>query len=128
LKINILTVDTIDSIFKMVILCTCKNYDDPPNNCPGKDPSNDIIRASEKGDNRQIKELYEKGNCINVYTWYGSHTLHKAIYGGHYETVKLLVELGANIHRKSRTTSTPISLAINLRHHKILLLLLEFGA
>ena len=62
----------------------------------GKDLGEELIRASEEGDEEYVKWLLERGADVNAATSDGNTALHLAAQKGHTDIVKLLLEYGAD--------------------------------
>lgn len=55
-----------------------------------------IMAAAARGDAKRIEALIAKGEKPDVRDGYGRTPLHVAAYGGHHETMRVLVRAGAN--------------------------------
>ena len=83
----------------------------PTANAPGKPApaANDtaLLAASGKGDNAKVTELLGQGANVNAANEAGSTPLIEAAYNNHPETVKLLLDKGAdpNIRKKDGATA-----------------------
>jgi ankyrin repeat protein len=87
--------------------------------------SNLLIFASENDVVESIKELiFKKGADVNAKDKYGCTLLHIACINGNYECAKLLIEAGADINAKNFDNVTPLNLARECNHPKIVALLL----
>ena len=99
-----------------------------------------LCDAAWAGDVEQIKELCLLGANIECFNDNGNTPLHLAIEQGNYEAVNTLLELGADIERRTRLGDwTPLlhavevvsDAAIQLRRpadNRLIRLLLDYGA
>lgn len=99
---------------------------------PSLDREYPIHRAAIGGD-AMMRFLLQKGASIKSQTKYGSTPLHLAAAMGHLETVKLLLEIGADIEVKNTYTAsisptTPLQLAIVMGRKAVEDLLISKGA
>jgi ankyrin repeat protein len=72
-----------------------------------------LIKASEAGDFRNVKRLVRKGTNVNtVNNEYGSTPLHYASWKGHKTIVKWLIHNGADVNAvDTRNGCTPLHYA-----------------
>jgi uncharacterized protein len=82
-----------------------------------------LVDAASKGNNEILKELMDKGTPLNGLDRFGNSALTAACYGGKTDTVKLLLEKGANPNIKKSDGETPLSLATAQKHAEIVALL-----
>lgn len=82
-----------------------------------------LVDAAGKGDNEMLKGLIDKGTPLNGLDEGGNSALAAAAYGGKTDTVKLLLEKGANPNIKKADGETPLSLATAQKHGGIVELL-----
>lgn len=68
--------------------------------------------AAEKGDLRQIRRMIADGFDVNERNLAGEVALHEAARLGHVLVIDVLLEAGAEIDAASKTSTTPIGLAI----------------
>ena len=75
--------------------------------------ANDIalLAASGKGDNAKVSELLGQGANVNVQNDAGSTPLIEAVYNNHIETVKLLLEKGADPNARKKDGATALGFA-----------------
>src|SRR5258706_9344292 len=74
---------------------------------PGKEPpkataqtpsqDSEMLVAAAKGDNARIKELLDKGVDVNMRGADSNTPIMEAAYAGHLDTVKLLLDHGADL-------------------------------
>jgi len=84
-----------------------------------------LVDAAAKGDNRAVAELVSKGTPVNGLDKFGHSALTEASWGGKTETVKLLLEKGADPTIKKSDGETALSLANGQKHQDIVALLNE---
>lgn len=82
-----------------------------------------LVDAATKGNNQMLTELIDKGTPVNGLDQFGNSPLHAACYGGKIDTVKLLLEKGANPNIKKSDGETTLSLATGQKHTEIVALL-----
>ena len=82
-----------------------------------------LVDAAGKGDIQILKELTDKGTPVNGLDQFGNSALTAACYGGKTDSVKLLLEKGANPNIKKSDGETPLSLATAQKHAEIVELL-----
>ena len=82
-----------------------------------------LVDAAGKGDNEMLKGLIDKGTPLNGLDEGGNSALAAAAYAGKTDTVKLLLEKGANPTIKKADGETPLSLATAQKHAEIVELL-----
>ena len=88
-----------------------------------------LYYASREGKNKLVDFLIGEGGCkANHIDTYGQSPLFYAAREGHLETVKKLVENGANIDLVDNNGQTPIYYAIKANRIDIIEYLLESGA
>ena len=89
-----------------------------------------IQQAAREGDIEHIKTLLALGVNINSRTWFGDQgsALHRASSAGRTETVKFLIEKGANVNIKDEASVLPIHRAAGSGHADIVKILLDNGA
>lgn len=84
---------------------------------------NAIVAAAGEGDNAEINELIARGTPVNALDTSGRTTLTEAAWNGHVETIKLLLEKGANPAIKKSDGETAVNLARSRKHAKVVELL-----
>ena len=89
-----------------------------------------IQQAALEGDIEHIKKLLALGININSRTFLGDQgsALHRASSAGQIETVKFLIEKGADVNIKDEASILPIHRAAENGHAEIVKILLENGA
>lgn len=97
-----------------------------------KIPRKKIYRRAEVGDSLWIEKYLERGGNPNVQSRDGVTPLYLAAEAGHLDTVKILVEHGANINQKVEGTDyldfTPLLGAISKERDRVVEFLFENGA
>jgi len=90
----------------------------------------DLRNASINGDLELVKKCLAAGVNINSTTKAAqlNTPLHNACTRGHFDTVKLLLENGANLEATNFDGETPIVLAIQHRYAKLTEFLIDQGA
>lgn len=89
------------------------------------------IAAAEPRDREALKKRLRKQiTCceINEITTSGLTALNQCVLDGNYESVKMLVELGANVNKRDRFGWTPLHYAASEGYEKICRYLLRNGA
>jgi len=88
-----------------------------------------LMEAAGAGNNAIIKQLVQKKAKVNARDYENHTPLHFAVMYGHVETVKLLVELGADPNaRATGITGTPMTLAKTNGYTEIVQILKDAGA
>ena len=90
-----------------------------------------IFEASATGKiNNVIRLLARDPDLVNAYAEDGFQPLGLACYFGHFDVAEYLVKAGANVNSKSNNNlrAAPIQSAAAGRHHKIVKILLDYGA
>lgn len=88
-----------------------------------------LMEAAGVGNNSIIKQLVGKGATVNAKDYEGTTPLHFAVMYGHLETVKLLIELGADPNVQAAGLGrTPMSLAEANGYMEIVQILKDAGA
>ena len=72
---------------------------------------NELMAAANKGDLAKVKDLVEKGAYPNFHDAGGSTPLIEAVYGGHAEVVKFLLEKGADANARKNDGAAAIGFA-----------------
>ena len=75
--------------------------------------ANDIalLAACGKGDNAKVSELLGRGANVNVQNDAGSTPLIEAVYNNHIETVRLLLEKGADPNSRKNDGASALGFA-----------------
>jgi ankyrin repeat protein len=88
------------------------------NNAPANKPAGTLsanelalLNAANKGDNPKVSELLAQGANVNAQNDSGSTPLIEAVYGNHIETVKLLLEKGADPNLRKKDGATALGFA-----------------
>lgn len=84
-----------------------------------------LVDAATKGNNQLVKDLIDKGTPVNGLDHGGNSALQSACYAGKVDTVKLLLEKGANPNIKKSDGETPLTLAMGQKHADIVALIKE---
>lgn len=71
----------------------------------------EMLQVAAKGDNARVKELLGKGVDVNMRGNDRNTPIMEAAYGGHLETVKLLLDHGADLSAKKNDGATASGLA-----------------
>lgn len=91
-----------------------------------KDALEEAIRA---GDLQKCSAIIESDfNGVDHVNELGDSYLHQAAFHGHVEVVRMLIDVGADIHGKGRRGYTPLHFAALRGHHEVVDCLLEHGA
>jgi ankyrin repeat protein len=85
----------------------------------------DLVEAAGKGNNPAVKELIDKGTPVNGLDQYGHSALTESCWNGFTDTVKLLLDRGADPNIKKSDGATPLSLAMGQKHQEVVALLNE---
>ena len=67
--------------------------------------------AAQDGNVLEVRRLVEHGGDVNVQDYYGRSPLHSAARGGHVEVARTLVQLAADVHAVNVRGTTPLHLA-----------------
>ncbi|KAE8378665.1 heterokaryon incompatibility protein-domain-containing protein [Aspergillus bertholletiae] len=70
-----------------------------------------LIEAAEAGSTNDVYFWMARGADLAAQDMFGETALHYAAENGHFEVVKILVEAGADIHRRDSTRRVPIDCA-----------------
>jgi len=87
-----------------------------------------LVEAASKGDNRTVSELISKGTPVNGLDQYGHTALTEASWNGFTETVKFLLDHGADPRIKKSDGATPLDLANGRKQQAIVVLLTQANA
>jgi len=71
----------------------------------------EMLQVAARGDNARVKELLDKGVSVNMRGTDRNTPIMEAAYAGHLETVKLLLDHGADLSAKKNDGATPGGLA-----------------
>ncbi len=122
------------SLILLIVCLTAFSY-------AGKEKT--LFEAIQKNNERQVQQLLKKKTDVDVYDQNGWSPLHWAVYKGNLNIVKLLIAYKANIHIRPKKAfmlfidgnfyygnekSTPLHIASNMGHTKIVVLLVQKGA
>jgi len=70
-----------------------------------------MLAAAAKGDNARVKELLDKGVNVNMLGPNRNTPIMEAAFAGHLDTVKLLLDHGADLSARKDDGATPMTLA-----------------
>ena len=88
-----------------------------------------LFIAAHSGHTPVVIELIKAGADVNVPRSDGTTPLHMAASKGHEACVVLLIQAGADVNAKAQKPGwTPLSVAIEFKHEKVVKLLKHFGA
>ena len=89
-----------------------------------------LYQAARDGDVAEVRRLIASGADLNGAdgTVFGSTALHLAALFGHVDCVRVLVEGGASVDKRTQFGCTPLHLAAEREHCEIVTYLLEKGA
>jgi len=91
--------------------------------------SSPLLHASSQGDTEQVTKLLDDGMDVNAeMPIIGTQALMLAAWNNHMETVRLLLDRGADVNAKDITGWTALHAAAFGGHTEILQFLLERGA
>lgn len=82
-----------------------------------------MVAAAAAGNNPILETFISNGTPINALSETGESALHAACWNGKVETVKLLLERGADPQIKKTDGASPVSLASGQKHEDIVALL-----
>jgi uncharacterized protein len=82
-----------------------------------------LVDASAQGNNQIVKDLIGQRTPVNGLNQFGQTALTEACGNGKTETVKLLLENGADPSIKKSDGATPLNLASSQKHSEIVALL-----
>lgn len=82
-----------------------------------------MVAAAAAGNNTILETFISKGTPINGLSETGESALHAACWNGRVETVKLLLERGADPQIKKADGASPVTLASGQKHEDIVTLL-----
>jgi ankyrin repeat protein len=89
----------------------------------------EILQAAKNGDLAKIRKLVElQPSLMKVVDDEGSSPLHMAAGAGHLESVKFLLDQGAQVDPRDEDGETPLFLAAPYGHGEVAALLLDKGA
>lgn len=107
-------------IFSLLALFNACSTDEAPSTAR-KDPAKpaaslsptetEMLEVAAKGNNVRIQELLAKGVDVNMRGLDRNTPIMEAAYGMHLDTVKLLLDHGADLSAKKNDGSTPASLS-----------------
>ncbi|XP_064387692.1 transient receptor potential cation channel subfamily A member 1 homolog [Halichondria panicea] len=88
-----------------------------------------VHKAAEAGQTKVLKVFFKKDASCATLSGYNDETpLHNAVYGGHIETIKFILEHKPNVNTRSTNDETPLHLAAIEGSIEIAQLLLDEGA
>jgi len=83
----------------------------------------DLVATASRGDNKTLQQLIERGIPLNAVDQNGQTALSESCWNGHINTVRLLLENGADPSIKKPDGETPLTLAVARKHPDIVALL-----
>ncbi|MGB3760390.1 MAG: ankyrin repeat domain-containing protein [Rivularia sp. (in: cyanobacteria)] len=91
---------------------------------------NDLIKAAEKANLTELKNLIKAGVDVDSFNYYGQTALIAAVNKNHIDIVTTLIEAGADINlgRGGSNNHTPLMEAAYGGHNEIVQLLIQAGA
>lgn len=89
-----------------------------------------LHRAAEDGDILEIERLLLSGYDVNLFDDLGHTPLHRAVLSKQYNAAQVLLRHGADVNANDDATigETPLALAVQGEHSKMVCLMLESGA
>ncbi|CAL1170589.1 unnamed protein product [Cladocopium goreaui] len=87
----------------------------------------ELMQAAYLGDTAKVKELVEKGADIDAEDAYGWTAVRYAVRNRQLDSVKALLDLGADVNRPSKTGRTPLMSAAGNGLEEMCALLVEQG-
>jgi ankyrin repeat protein len=91
-------------------------------------PVSNLIDALKAGDTVLATELLGQGDVLHARTASGATPLHAAAAFGYPETVRMLLEAGANAGERGPNGNTPLIYAAQENHAEVVRMLLRAGA
>ena len=73
----------------------------------------EMLQVAAKGENARVQELLDKGVSVNMRGGDRNTPIMEAAYGGHLDTVKLLLDHGADLSAKKNDGASPLTLTPN---------------
>ena len=93
------------------------------------EPEGALLIAAAKGDTKTVKDLLDKGVNVDTRDPSGSTTpLGHAVWGGHDETARLLIERGADVNAKTDAGLSILAFATTRKHKDLADMLRAKGA
>jgi len=96
-----------------------------------RDVALELGRAAYRGEVERVESLLESGADVNSWSNLGSHShtpLMYAVYMGHYEVSKILIEAGADLETPDKAGNAPLMTARRKGSEEIVELLTGAGA
>lgn len=88
-----------------------------------------LLVAAGKGDTKTVKELLDKGVYVDTHDPNGNTTpLGHAVWAGHADTVRLLIERGADVNAKTNDGVSVLAFATMQKHKDLAEMLRKNGA
>jgi ankyrin repeat protein len=88
-----------------------------------------LLIAAAKGDTKTVKDLLDKGVNVNTRDSNGNTTpLGHAVWGGHVDTARLLIERGADVNAKTNEGHSVLTFATMQKHDDLAEILRKAGA
>jgi ankyrin repeat protein len=144
---------TFVSIFSVLLLlsagCVSQDGNDPGGNTANTAPANSnvstnsninigrklteqegsLLMASAKGETKTVKDLLDKGVYVDTRDAdSGTTPLGHAVWGGHADTARLLIERGADVNAKTNEGLSVLTFATMQKHKDLADMLKKAGA
>ena len=87
----------------------------------------DLYNAARSGDLETLRRIANRSN-VNTNDWDGLTPLYMAALGGHVETCRYLISVGAEVNKTDKRGCTPLHIAAGSRHVETCQCLVENGA
>ena len=93
------------------------------------DKSYSILPASDRGDTETVRTLLKQyPKAVHLLNYENNTALILAARGGHIDTVRALLEAGADVHYADQGRWTALSYASRWGHNETIDVLREYGA
>ena len=88
-----------------------------------------LLIAAAKGDTKTVKDLLDKGVNVDTHDSKDDTTpLGHAVWGGHADTARLLIERGADVNAKTKEGHSVLTFATMQKHDDLAEMLRKAGA